>query len=329
MSPTYTELARLENELSSLIVQKAQIEKKMIELKKQISELKVTLSNSRRVDDTILDRPTPVVPEVPRHLRCNCMNSIQSIIISNYMGYLYYPKSSDHSILVGILGEQLSRIGREFVLYKTDIEYSKEEQKETEDIIKTCGIVSGLLYQGDMQGYNKYISFFDSKFGIPANPFVCGSEPYDFFLSDNDSIFRNVFYLSYYLNYFKYKIKKNGDTDFLFDSKINEVFTNFLKILHELRKAHYGIGILPILNKDILNRSAKDAQNIDNYISFLFDRNYVDIPTLVDSSISNSQIEYGQFKTGTSYVIGHFRRGHIRNGSWVNGGFVKGHFRRS
>lgn len=329
MTPNYAELAQLEKELSSLISEKEKIEKKMIDLKAKISELKVTLSNSNRDEDVILDCPKPVIPEVPQHLnRRDNLKPIQLMIDHNYNQFVRYNKSINDAVYFGTLGELLSRIGRELIIYKTDIEYSKSEQKTTEDIMKTCDTVSFILYRGDIQGYNKYISFLDSKFAIPGNPFVSGNEPYDFFLSDSESIFRNVYYLSYYLSYFKDKIKKYDDTDFLFDSKINTAFVYFLHILHELRKNHYGIGIIPIFNKNIINRSAKEAQKDDNCISFLFDPNYVDIPELADSSITEPVYGYSSSKAVSSYVTSHFRRGHFRNGSWVNGGFVQGHFRR-
>lgn len=328
MTPNYTELAQLEKELSNLISEKEKIEKKMIDLKAKISEQKVSLSNSNRDEDVILDCPPPVIPEVPKHLNTGRLKPIQVMIDHNYSQFVSYNKSSYDSVYFGILGELLSRIGRELIMYKTDIEYSPSEQKTTEDIMKTCDTVSFILHRGDIQGYNKYISLLDSKFAIPGNPFVKGKEPYDFFLSDSESIFRNVYYLSYYLSYFKDKIKKYDDTDFLFDSKINTAFVYFLRILHELRKKHYGIGIIPIFNKNIINRSAKEAQKDKNCISFLFDPNYVDIPELADSSISEPVYGYSSSQAGSSYVTSHFRRGHFRNGSWVNGGFVQGHFRR-
>jgi len=329
-----TQISALEKEYAKLQNDKSVIEKRMTEITNQISELRILQANQNTdsIDNLDLEQPECVVPEMI-NFGGFFYRDLKSIVWNNLCTFM-----SDYKVIdinhphLSCLSELLFSVGRELLIMKTDKVYSTSDQQISKDLIATCEKVWMILYNNDLEGYGRYKEFINQKFGIPFDPFEKGKEPFDFFTIDEDSLFHNTVYLVYYLSHLKKKIEKELGVYWLknkslsCDVEIDYSFTQILKALHSLWSQGYTLAIVPIYNKQILNRPKRAAQD-SSCMSMLYYADYVDVPTLVHEEDKTDVMTQYQFRSG-AFVSGHYRRGHMRNGHWVSGGFVRSHYRR-
>lgn len=338
------EKRKIQNELVLLREKIESLEKRKTEIDiqiKAISESRILQETNIEGDD-IIDKEKSVEGVIPKPLSIKGFDNIYWVIsnhveaLVNSTMYAYpYKKYGDKLITIS---NAFSYLGKEVLLIRID-KPDEKKMKEWKSIIDTCDKISNIHFNGDNEGYKKYLDFFLQKYPWPTYSEETFSGP-DFYLK-NESVYEDAYLLMNYILRFKEQIRgiynthkkeywNYTDLHVLFNNcEIDYSFVAYMEMIYMLRQKGFTLAIVPILDENLLYRPKRVAQTGDIYSLYYFD-DYVEDPFMVidNNNISQGPSSYYSFSGGSTYVSGHYRSGHWRNGRYVSGGYVRGHFRR-
>lgn len=288
-------------ELRALAIQKIVDEQKLLlsDVFNEITAIKMSIAQcmieykddddrgitQEKIEDNIPtseDNFTPVEAKIPKKLQIRDHYSVYDNVKINfnkligYSDYLYtrIKISSTTRDVIPSLAWDLSDAKKEIILVKTEYKFSDEKLEELGTIISTCEKIAELKKQGDSMGYKKYLSFFSQKYPIPADPFT-DEEPTDYFSGVDSPPYVTAFHLRYLMKRLCPIILENRDTSWRSylnrykEVVISDEYVSLLKTIADLLLRGYTIGIVPILDENILYRPQSAAQD-ENCLSFLY-----------------------------------------------------------
>lgn len=338
------EKKNIQNELASLRDKISTLEKRKTEIDIEIQKISATKIRQDLADNNIvdIDKEITVVGVRPKPLSIKRFDNIYWVLykhIEDLLGsstYSYPYKDYTRKLIT--FSNAFSYLGKEVLLIRID-KPDEKQMKEWKSIIDTCDKISNINFNGDREGYMKYLDFFLQKYPWPTYPEDTFSGP-DLYLK-NESVYEDAYLLMNYIIRFKEQIKEiynshkkeywsYTDLHVLFDKcVIDYSFVAYMEMLYMLRQNGFTLAIVPILDENILYRPKRVA-HAGNICSFYYFDDYVEEPQMVgaDETQFPSTTSYYSFSGGSTYVSSHYRSGHWRNGRYVSGGYVKGHFRK-